>query len=174
MPLLAFPPVSEWLEARWGRDVGKLLPGSSQENAEQARSGSDFDQNLSLHADAIPSPEAETAPSRVFSEQSPIDETFREPPERTEAAKVTLEDVRLQAIRRRLVGLDAKEMTLDLVNDVPTSYRFSCQIPLGGGAVYRKLFAATDAEPLVAAGRVLADVESWLGPAQAGLLKKSS
>ncbi len=64
-------------------------------------------------------------------------------------------------IEKRLRDLGADYYLLENWGNQGECYRFHCRVAVGNSANFTKHFEATDAQPLGAMTRVLADVESW-------------
>jgi len=64
-------------------------------------------------------------------------------------------------IQQRLQGLGSTYSLLETWGNQGQLFRFYCKMAIGGNANYTRYFEATDADPLRAMSRVLAEVESW-------------
>jgi hypothetical protein len=69
-------------------------------------------------------------------------------------------------IQRRFRELGATYTLLETWGDQGQLYRFYCRMAMGGSSSYTRFFEATDADPLGAMSRVLAQVEAWRSAGQ--------
>lgn len=68
---------------------------------------------------------------------------------------------RFAHVQQRLRQLGATYCLLESWGNGEQLYRFYCRVGVAGGSGYTRYFEATDADPLVAMGEVLSEVEAW-------------
>jgi hypothetical protein len=175
MPLLAYPPVTNWLEriladvpagleAAWascqtlggvgaapnGRPSGATLAHRQPARPAQ-RPAPVREPSLQFAPESWPTPGAETATRARASDPAVFRQISNTPASQENGP----------ALRHRLEQLGAEKMVFESVD--AGGCRFRCEVPLADNSVYRKPFEAIGDDPLQAMQRVESAVMSWHG-----------
>lgn len=153
MPLLAIPPVAEWVETRaaafWPTATRLVLGGDAPAAAPAALSPANSDP-LQDPVARSEKPAVEDAPETTASfDRRPQQPLNCEPDQ----------DVRLAGELHHLRRLGAREMHWETDDD--GTQRFVCHVPLDAGGIYARPFVASATDRLTSIQHVRHEIESW-------------